>query len=152
MQPYNYSIDLPKPPASTFLQDLMGIQQMKGLQQQREIQAQQAEVQAQQAKFAQELQPLERQKLEAAIAAARASTSATQTGQQATAYQLQQRKDLDAELLGISSDPSKFTADNIQKIALRFHSVDPTLLVRAGEMRETCRIRQRFLETTLQRI
>ena len=136
MQPYNYSIDLPAPPASTFLQDLMGIQQMKGLRQQREIQAQQAEVQAQQAKFAQELQPLERQKLEAAIAAARASTSATQTGQQATAYQLQQRKDLDAELLGISSDPSKFTADNIQKIALRFHSVDPTLLVRAGEMRK----------------
>jgi hypothetical protein len=75
MQPYNYSIDLPAPPASTFLQDLMGIQQMKNLRQQREIQAQQAEVQAQQAKFAQELQPLERQKLEAAIAAQRASTA-----------------------------------------------------------------------------
>lgn len=136
MQPYNYSIDLPQAPASTFLQNLIGIQQMKGLQQQREIQAQQAETQAQQAKFAQELQPLEKQKLEAAIAAQRASTSATQTGQQATQYQLDQRKALDTELLGISSDPSKFTADNLQRIAVKFHNVDPTLLVRAGEMRK----------------
>ena len=118
MEPYNYSIDLPKPPADTFLQDLMGIQQMKGLRQQREIQAQQAQ-------FPQELQPLERQKLEANIAAARASTSATQTGQQTAQYQLDQRKALDTELLGISSDPSKFTADNLQKLAVRFHSVDP---------------------------
>lgn len=129
MEPYNYSIDLPKPPADTFLQDLMGIQQMKGLRQQREIQAQQAQ-------FQKELQPLERQKLESAIAAQKASTLATQTGQQTTAYQLQQRKDLDTELAGISSDPTKFTADNLQKVAIKFHNVDPTLLVRAGEMRK----------------
>jgi hypothetical protein len=62
MEPYNYTIDLPKPPADTFLQDIMGIQQLKGLKQQREIAAQQAQ-------FQKEMQPLEMQKAQAAIAA-----------------------------------------------------------------------------------
>lgn len=134
--PYDYSINIPQPPAQNFLQSLLGIQQLKGLQQQGQLAAQQAAIQQQQAQFAQELQPLERQKLEAAIAAQKAGTSATQTSQQAAQYQLDQRKALDAELLGLSSDPSKFTPDNLQKLAVKFHSVDPTLLVRAGEMRK----------------
>jgi hypothetical protein len=127
--PYDYTINIPQPPAQNFLQSLLGIQQLKQMQQQGELSQQNAQ-------FARELQPLEKERLEASIAAQRAGTSATQTSQQAAQYQLDQRKSLDAELLGISSDPSKFTADNLQKLAIKFHSVDPTLLVRSGEMRK----------------
>jgi hypothetical protein len=134
--PYDYTVNIPQPPAQNFLQSLMGIQQLKQMQEQSAISQQQAGIQAQQAQFAQELQPIEKQRLEASLAAQRAGTSATQTNQQAAQYQLDQRKALDAELLGISSDPTKFTADNIQRVALKFHNVDPTLLVRAGEMRK----------------
>lgn len=134
--PYDYTVNIPQPPAQNFLQSLSGIMQIRNMQDQAAIAQQQADIQKQQAGFAQELQPLEKQRLEATIAAQRAGTSATQTSQQAAAYQLQQRKDLDAELLGMSSDPSKFTAENLQKLAVRFHSVDPTLLTRSGEMRK----------------
>ena len=134
--PYDYTVNIPQPPAQNFLQSLMGIQQLKQMQEQSAIQQQQAGIQMQQAQFAQELQPIEKQRLEASLAAQRAGTSATQTNQQATQYQLDQRKALDTELLGISSDPSKFTADNLQRVAVKFHNVDPTLLVRAGEMRK----------------
>ena len=134
--PYDYTVNIPQPPAQNFLQSLTGIMQIRNMQDQAAIAQQAADIQKQQAGFAQELQPLEKQRLEATIAAQRAGTSATQTSQQAAAYQLQQRKDLDAELLGMSSDPSKFTAENLQKLAVRFHSVDPTLLTRSGEMRK----------------
>ena len=90
----------------------MGIQQMKGLQQQREIQAQQAEVQAQQAKFAQELQPLERQKLEAAIAAQRASTAASNAAASGQGIQnklsqltLDQRNQVGSAIDAFNKDP-----------------------------------------------
>jgi hypothetical protein len=126
---YDYSINIPQPPAQNFLQSLLGIQQLKGLQQQSQIAAQQAQ-------FAQQMQPLQLEAERARIAQAKAGTEATQTSQQAAQYGLEQRKALDAELLGISSDPSKFTADNLQNLAVKFHSVDPTLLVRAGEMRK----------------
>ena len=133
MQPYNYSIDLPKPPASTFLQDLMGIQQMKGLQQQREIQAQQAEAQAQQAKFAQELQPLERQKLEAAIAAARANTAQSMASRDVTLEGLRQSKQTFAEqeetkkqenllredVMAVVKDPTLATQEKLRDISFR---------------------------------
>jgi hypothetical protein len=134
--PYDYTINIPQPPAQNFLQSLLGIQQLKGLQQQSQLAEQQAAIQQQNAAFQQQMQPLEMEKARAGIAAAKAGTAASQTSQQAAAYQLQQRKDLDAELLGLSSDPSKFTAENLQKLAVRFHSVDPTLLTRAGEMRK----------------
>jgi hypothetical protein len=134
--PYDYTVNIPQPPAQNFLQSLLGIQQLKGLQQQSQLAEQQAAIQQQNAAFQQQMQPLEMEKARAGIAAAKAGTAASQTSQQAAAYQLQQRKDLDAELLGLSSDPSKFTAENLQKLAVRFHSVDPTLLTRAGEMRK----------------
>ena len=133
MQPYNYSIDLPKPPASTFLQDLMGIQQMKGLQQQREIQAQQAEVQAQQAQFAQELQPLERQKLEAGIAAQRANTAQSIASRDVTLEGLRQSKQtfaeqeeikkqeklLNEDVMAVVKDPTLGTQERLRDISFR---------------------------------
>jgi len=135
--PYDYTVNIPQPPAQNFLQSLTGIMQIRNMQDQAAIAQQQADIQKQQAGFAQELQPLEKQRLEATIAAQRAGTSANQTAQQTAQYQLDQRKALDTELLGISSDPSKFTADNLQRVAVKFHNVDPTLLVRAGEMRKS---------------
>jgi hypothetical protein len=50
--PYDYTINIPQPPANNFLQSLLGIQQLKGLQQQSEISAQQAQ-------FAAQMQPLQ---------------------------------------------------------------------------------------------
>jgi hypothetical protein len=64
--PYDYTINIPQPPAQNFLQSLLGIQQLKGLQQQSEIAAQQAA-------FQQQMQPLEMEKARAAIDAQRAS-------------------------------------------------------------------------------
>jgi len=62
MQPYNYTIDLPQPPARNFLQNIMGIAQLQQMGQQQKIQAQQAN-------FQKEMQPYEVQKAQAAIAA-----------------------------------------------------------------------------------
>lgn len=59
--PYDYSINIPQPPAQNFLQSLLGIQQLKGLQQQGELAQQQAAIQQQQAAFQKEMQPLQLQ-------------------------------------------------------------------------------------------
>jgi hypothetical protein len=127
--PYDYTVNIPQPPAQNFLQSLTGIMQLRQMQDQSAIQQQQAQ-------FAQQMQPLQMQAEQERIKQIKAATGATDTSQQAAQYQLDQRKALDAELLGISSDPTKFTADNIQRVAVKFHNVDPTLLVRAGEMRK----------------
>jgi hypothetical protein len=50
--PYDYTVNIPQPPAQNFLQSLLGIQQLQGLQQQQDIQQQQAQ-------FAQQMQPLQ---------------------------------------------------------------------------------------------
>lgn len=60
--PYDYTVNIPQPPAQNFLQSLMGIQQLKQMQEQGAIQQQQAQ-------FAQQMQPLEMQRAQAAIAA-----------------------------------------------------------------------------------
>ena len=67
MQPYNYSIDLPAPPADNFLQNIMGIAQLQQMGQQQKIQAQQAA-------FQKEMQPLEMARIKAATDASNAST------------------------------------------------------------------------------
>jgi hypothetical protein len=67
--PYDYSINIPQPPAQNFLQSLLGIQQLKGLQQQSQLAEQQAAIQQQNAAFQQQMQPLEMEKARAAIAA-----------------------------------------------------------------------------------
>ena len=104
--PYNYSINIPQPPAQNFLQSLMGIRQLQQMEDQSAIQQQQAAIQQQQAQFAQELQPLERQKLEAAIAAQRASTALTQ-------LTLDQRKLVSSTLQNYLNDDTKTVKDII---------------------------------------
>ena len=75
--PYDYTINIPQPPAQNFLQSLTGIMQLRQMQEQSALQQQQAAIAQQAAAFQQQMQPLERQKLEAAIAAQRASTAAS---------------------------------------------------------------------------
>jgi hypothetical protein len=60
--PYDYSINIPQPPAQNFLQSLTGIMQLRQMQEQSAISQQQAQ-------FAQQMQPLEMQRAQAAIAA-----------------------------------------------------------------------------------
>lgn len=50
--PYDYTINIPQPPAQNFLQSLLGIQQLKQMQQQGELSQQNAQ-------FAQQMQPLQ---------------------------------------------------------------------------------------------
>jgi len=135
--PYDYTVNIPQPPAQNFLQSLLGIQQLKQMQEQSAISQQQAGIQMQQAQFAQEKQPLELATMRATEKSALASAASSQSVTAANDYELTQQKALDTELLNISSDPSKFTADNIEKLALRFHRKNPTLLVRAAEMRKS---------------
>jgi hypothetical protein len=86
--------------------------QIRQMQDQSAIQQQQAAIQQQQAQFAQELQPLERQKLEAAIAAQRASTAASNaaaSGQgiqnKLTQLTLDQRNQVGAAISAFNKDP-----------------------------------------------
>ncbi len=66
--PYDYTVNIPQPPAQNFLQSLLGIQQLKQMQQQSQLAEQQAAIQQQDAAFQQQMQPLEMQRLEAGIA------------------------------------------------------------------------------------
>jgi hypothetical protein len=67
--PYDYSINIPQPPAQNFLQSLTGIMQLRQMQEQSAIQQQQAAIQQQNAAFQQQMQPLEMEKARAGIAA-----------------------------------------------------------------------------------
>lgn len=105
----NYIIDLPKPPADTFLQDIMGIQQMKGLRQQREIAAQQAA-------FQKEMQPYEIQKAQAAIAAQRASTAHSSAATNLLGIQTTKEKLALADKQLISSTLQDYAKDKTKTI------------------------------------
>jgi hypothetical protein len=63
--PYDYSINIPQPPANNFLQSLTGIMQLRQMQEQSAIQQQQAQ-------FAQQMQPLQMQQIEEQMKASRA--------------------------------------------------------------------------------
>jgi hypothetical protein len=63
--PYDYSINIPQPPAQNFLQSLTGIMQLRQMQDQSAIQQQQAG-------FAQQMQPLQMQQIEEQMKASRA--------------------------------------------------------------------------------
>lgn len=132
MEPYNYTIDLPKPPADTFLQDLMGIQQMKGLRQQREIAAQQAQ-------FQKEMQPLEMDRLKESIAAQRASQAQSVTARDVALEGLRQSKitfgreeelnkqadALRAEMMQLSADPTSATREKLLDLSYRAAAFAP---------------------------
>jgi len=137
--PYNYIIDLPKPPADTFLQDIMGIQQIKGLRQQ-------AAIQQQQAQFAQQRQPLELNQLQEAINSAKAAqassyASAGESGARTGLIGVQtqaakdtleenRRKSQDlatyqSEALKLAEDPTSWNATDLRKVAMKAAVLDP---------------------------
>ena len=143
--PYDYSINIPQPPAQNFLQSLLGIQQLKQMQQQSQLAEQQAAIQQQNAAFQQEMQPLERQRVETGIAASKAAADYSTGMAAANKYQLDRRKDLHRELDWIASDSANLTADNLERLAVKFHDLDANLLPSSAKMRsETPLIVQRF--------
>jgi len=95
---YDYTVNIPQPPAQNFLQSLLGIQQLKGLQQQQDIQAQQAA-------FAQQEQPLREQQLQAQIAASQASAAGQSVITAANQLTLDQRKQVGAALDAFNKNP-----------------------------------------------
>lgn len=124
MEPYNYTIDLPKPPADTFLQDIMGIQQLKGLKQQREIAAQQAQ-------FQKEMQPLEMDKIREQIKAAQASaaqSAASTRGLNISADEAKRQQDYIKEVDAFTSKPvSEWAKQDVERLASLSITRDPKI-------------------------
>jgi len=149
---YDYTVNIPQPPAQNFLQSLLGIQQLKGLQQQQELSQQQAGIQQQQAQFAQERQPLELAQMRAAEKSALASAASSESMTNARNYDLGKQKELDTRLQWLSKSEN-FTVDNLQQAAVEFHKYDPTLFVRAGEIRKAIPAEgQLFLDKTSEKL
>lgn len=103
--PYDYTVNIPQPPANNFLQSLLGIQQLKGLRQQQELSQQQAGIQAQQAQFAQQEQPLREQQLQAQIAASQASAAGQSVLTAANQLTLDQRRQVGSALDAFNKNP-----------------------------------------------
>jgi hypothetical protein len=132
MQPYNYSIDLPAPPADNFLQNIMGIAQLQQMGQQQKIQAQQAA-------FQKEMQPYEVQKAQAAIAAAKANAAQSATARDVALEGLRQSKAtfgreeelnkqadaLRADMMKLSSDPTSATREKLLDLSYRAAAFAP---------------------------
>lgn len=137
--PYDYTINIPQPPANNFLQSLLGIQQLKGLQQQSQISAQQADIQQQQARFAAEMQPLEREKLQASIAAVKANTAQSAASRDVAMEGLRQsritfgreealNKEADAlraDMMKLSTDPTSATREKLLDLSYRAAAFAP---------------------------
>ena len=123
--PYDYTVNIPQPPAQNFLQSLMGIRQLQQMEEQSAISQQQAAIQQQNAAFQQQMQPLERQRLEAGIAAQRASAAhsgaATNLlGVQTTAAKagLADKQLISSTLQGYANDKTKTIEDLIPILPL----------------------------------
>ena len=146
--PYDYTVNIPQPPANNFLQSLLGIQQLKGLQQQSEISAQQAAIQQQNAQFAQERQPLELSQLTEQINSAKASQASAYasaaesaarkgligTQSEAAKLELDQKRNFQADMNQLASDPSKWTPDKFMELGMKYPQSD---WVNLAKMRNT---------------
>jgi len=131
-EPYNYTFDLPKPPADTFLQDIMGIQQLKGLRQQQQLAQQQAQ-------FAAQMHPLEMARVQAGINASNASAAhsgaatglvGVQTEAARLGLEENRRKNQDLatyqnEALKLAEDPTSWNATDLRKVAMKAAVLDP---------------------------
>lgn len=137
--PYDYSINIPQPPAQNFLQSLLGIQQLKQMQEQGALQQQQAAIAQQNAAFQQQMQPLEMARLKESIAAQRASQAQSATARDVALEGLRQSKitfgreeelnkqadALRAEMMKLSADPTSATREKLESIALRVPFLAP---------------------------
>jgi hypothetical protein len=114
MQPYNYTIDLPKPPADNFLQNIMGIAQLQQMSEQQKIAAQQAA-------FQKEMQPLEMNKVREQIKAAQASaaqSTASTRGLNLSADEVKRQQDYIKEVDTFTSKPvSEWAKEDVERLA-----------------------------------
>jgi hypothetical protein len=137
--PYDYTVNIPQPPAQNFLQSLSGIMQIRNMQDQAEIAKQAADIQKQQAQFAQQKQPLEIQQIQAGIAAQQASAAhsgaatgllGVQTQAAKSALEESQRKNqavasYQSEALKLAEDPTSWNATDLRKVAMKAAVLDP---------------------------
>ena len=111
--PYDYSINIPQPPAQNFLQSLTGIMQLRQMQDQSAIQQQQAAIQQQNAAFQQQMQPLEMARVKAATDAANAAASGQGIQNKLNQLTLDQRKLVSSTLQNYLNDDTKTVKDII---------------------------------------
>jgi len=137
--PYDYSINIPQPPAQNFLQSLMGIRQLQQMEEQSAISQQQAAIQQQNAAFQQQMQPLEMDRLKESIAAQRASQAQSATARDVALEGLRQSKitfgreeelnkqadALRADMMKLSTDPTSATREKLLDLSYRAAAFAP---------------------------
>jgi hypothetical protein len=120
--PYDYSINIPQPPAQNFLQSLMGIRQLQQMEEQSAIQQQQAA-------FAQQMQPLQIEAERARInqiGQATAASAEALKGARLQNEQLQRQSDFQKELVNFTSKPvEQWSESEVRSIAARGAAINP---------------------------
>lgn len=102
--PYDYTINIPQPPAQNFLQSLLGIQQLKQMQEQSALQQQQAA-------FQQQMQPLQIQQLKEQINSSRAQQGLLGTQTNIAKLNLEEKRLVSSTLQNYFSDETKTIKD-----------------------------------------
>jgi hypothetical protein len=130
--PYDYSINIPQPPAQNFLQSLTGIMQLRQMQEQSALQQQQAAIAQQNAAFQQQMQPLQ---LEAERARIGQIGQATATSAEAlrqgrlTFEQAQAERSLKTkyqnDVLELSKNPEAWTPEKLKSLSMQASVLDP---------------------------
>lgn len=130
--PYDYSINIPQPPAQNFLQSLLGIQQLKQMQEQSALQQQQAAIAQQNAAFQQQIQPLqleaERARIgqigQATATSAEALRQGKLTFEQAQAERALKTK-YQNDVLELSKSPETWTPEKLKSLSMQAAVLDP---------------------------
>jgi len=123
--PYDYTVNIPQPPAQNFLQSLLGIQQLKGLQQQSQLAEQQAA-------FQQQMQPLQLEAERARIGQIGQSTATSAealrqgriTFEQAQAERSLKTK-YQNDVLELSKNPEAWTPEKLKSLSMQASVLDP---------------------------
>lgn len=130
--PYDYTVNIPQPPAQNFLQSLSGIMQIRNMQDQAEIARQQSE-------FAKQMQPLEMARVKAATDAQRAAIAQSATSRDVALEGLRQSKitfdreeakakegdKLIADINELAKDPTSATRDKLLSLSYRAAAFNP---------------------------
>lgn len=123
--PYDYTINIPQPPAQNFLQSLTGIMQLRQMQEQSAIQQQQAA-------FQQQMQPLqleaERARIgqigQATATSAEALRQGKLTFEQAQAERALKTK-YQNDVLELSKSPETWTPEKLKSLSMQAAVLDP---------------------------
>jgi hypothetical protein len=123
--PYDYTINIPQPPAQNFLQSLLGIQQLKQMQEQGALQQRQMA-------FQEQMQPLQIQAEQARIGQIGASTAAAQEALRQgriTFEQAQTERALKTQyqndVLQLSKSPETWTPEKLRSLSMQAAVLDP---------------------------